>query len=187
MRSTPLCLGVAAMLGVAFASCVSESERRDENPGPDASTDSDFDATQDAPPPVTGCDSVRAEWSEFVSTHRACKTSADCTVVGGAGHWMSWCVNCEPAIGTGSGDPIAISALSQAQAYLSKFAQCIASGQLTQCGWDSAPATNLRCEQDMCMADAAFCHTFDSGPPPYDAADGAFDATLVDGTTDGWD
>ena len=100
------------------------------------------------------CAKLVADWAAFVAAHEGCAVDGDCTVAGGAG-------SCDlaSAIGKASGDPIATSALPEAQPMLATFygPDCMAYRD-AHGTWDAAPATNLRCASGHCTADWASCN-----------------------------
>lgn len=164
-----------------LAQCREDSGEAADPSQQDAMTDAPADAPPgeqppDGPDPLAGCKTLAEEWAAFVATHRSCGSVADCTVVGGAGGAV-WCVNCSPSIGDGSGDPIANSALPEAEPYLAKFHACVVADLWDGCTWDAAPAKNLRCEDGVCKADPGSCHVLDA---PVGEPDAELDASTAD-------
>ncbi len=102
---------------------------------------------------ATDCGQIVKDWAVFVAAHSACTADGDCQLVGGA-------MSCESGtpIGAPSGDAIAKSAKSAADAYLNAFyGPGCATYRADNGVWDAAPATNLRCEAGACKADSASC------------------------------
>jgi hypothetical protein len=105
------------------------------------------------------CYCLRKAWSFFASTNGDCSSAADCVLVGGTGT-----CECAPTPGEPGGDPISAEALSEAQAYMTAYQNCLAHGSLTSIiACDSAPSINLRCELGRCVADSASCSLADAG------------------------
>ncbi len=121
---------------------------------------------------ATDCGQIVKDWAVFVAAHSACTADGDCQLVGGA-------MSCDygTPIGAPSGDAIAKSAKSGADAYLTAFyGPGCATYRADNGVWDAAPATNLRCEAGACKADAASCMV------PPDTVDSSSDAADVAGS-----
>lgn len=148
---------VAASLAASCRSAQDDAVPASGDAGLDSSEDSSSDVQLDAlSDPMEGsiaCGKVEAAWQAFVGTHNTCSVDGDCILVGGS---KNYC-NCAIAIGELGGDPISVTALSEAQVYLETFSACRDAGFQYSCGWDHGPSTNLRCEAGICKVDTQSC------------------------------
>lgn len=102
-------------------------------------------------------------WNLFLWQNQGCSTAEDCVLVDAPES-----CGCRPVIGSPSGTPLAEASLPDAADYLTRLHEC-ANAQptvYTSCG--NAPAQNLRCENNTCVADVATCAS--DGDASTDAA-----------------
>ncbi len=166
-RRTTAVAFALAFLAVLESRCATDDRRAPADGADgtlDATTDGDSADGDAAPEPTIPCDKIVSAWKDFVQQHHSCTTKQDCVLVGGADNWCT----CGYAIGEAGGDPISANALSDAESYLESFKICRSAKYPFGCFNDHGPATNLRCELGVCMADPQYCGFPEAAPPDGD-------------------
>ena len=100
------------------------------------------------------CEELSALYVAQIAMFTGCVRDSDCTIVGGSGT-----CDCGYVLGMGSGDPVSLEGRDGANELLTRFWSdgCRLFREGTNCVWDAAPATNLRCEGSRCTATSASC------------------------------